>query len=296
MESTSRAERVIDQGEKQPDVMLLGDCERLATRWGGTDYTRGLTDGVELSRTVREFGDESSTSITFTANHVRPVLESGEHFNIKDFFTRYVLAVEVSREIDVLPPHIHQAAVELYGAETVSDAMLYTESHRIYCTLSSEDGYFNHSLDVGYSIDDHEIDFTGLDVCEGSDDGEEEDEGEGDYDDGEFPNNGSNALADEVSSLPIEGEFWDDDGDLSEEARLLNDAWELIGEGSKNLNYDNTPFDIGILINMARIDSKLEKREVKLSRLWAIAMLEIRNQQMLHCSNILKLFSPKTSL
>src|SRR5665647_285050 len=136
MEVAPLRERAIDRSEEQPDVALLRDCARLANRWGGHDFAQGLTDGMELSRTVRELGGESNTTITFTANHVRPELEEGDNVDMKDFFNRYVLAVEVSHEIDALPPHIYSAAVKLYGKETVDGSELYTESHRIFCTMS----------------------------------------------------------------------------------------------------------------------------------------------------------------
>jgi hypothetical protein len=300
MEVVPLGERAIDRSEEQPDVVLLRDCECLANRWGGQDFAQGLTDGVEISRTIRELGGESNTTITFTANHVRPELEEleeGEHVDIEDFFTRYVLTVDVSREIAALPPHIYTAAVKLYGEETVDSPDLYTESHRIFCTMSSEDGYFHHNLDVGYSIDDHDISYSGLDDCEGVSDYEGDDDKD-EYEDviDEFLDDGAATPDAECLPLPVEGEFWDDDADLSNEARLLNDAWELIREGSKNLNYDNTPFDIEFLQRMDRIDTKLEKREVRMERLWTIATMEIRNQQMQNCSNMLKLFSPKSPL
>lgn len=295
MEVAPLRERAIDRSEEQPDVALLRDCARLANRWGGHDFAHGLTDGMELSRTVRELGGESNTTITFTANHVRPELEEGDNVDMKDFFNRYVLAVEVSHEIDALPPHIYSAAVKLYGKETVDGSELYTESHRIFCTMSGEDGYFRHNLDVGYSIDDHDIDYAGLDDCEGNNDYEGDDEDDEDVF-AEFLDDGASVPDAECSPLPVEGEFWDDDADLSNEARLLNDAWELIGEGSRNLNYDNTPFDIEFLQKMALIDKKLEKREVKMMRLWAIATMQIRNQQMQNCSNMLKLLSPRSPL
>jgi len=54
MEALPRVDRAIDQSEEQPDVALLRDCGRLAARWGGYDYTHGLTDGVQITRSVSE--------------------------------------------------------------------------------------------------------------------------------------------------------------------------------------------------------------------------------------------------
>jgi len=187
-----------------------------------------------------------------------------------------VIAVEVSREIDVLPPHIRKAVVEIFGEEMVEDADILTEIHRVFCTVNSQDGYFHQSIQVDYAMDDHEIDLTDID------DGEDYDE---DFEDeGDLLDSGA-------SQFPDEGEFWDDDADLSSEARLLNDAWALFAEAGNHLHTDNSPFDLEMLKSMVRIDRRLEIQESKMTRLCTIAMLEIRNLQMQNCRNILKKFN-----
>lgn len=279
MEAAPGAERAVEPVAERPEAALLQSCGRLAARWGGSDYVHGLIDGVEITRGVQELHEESDSRILFNAYHVRPAPNGDYLFQVNKFFTRYVVSVEVSREIDVLPPYIHEAVAEALGEEAVENADVLKEIHRVFCRINDADGYFDQILQVDYSMDDHEIDLA--------DDGGSEDDEDDDEVDWQSV---------ETSHIPSEGELDEDEVGLSDESQLLNDAWELFAVAGEQLQNGDSPFDLEMLKSMARIDRRLERQETKMTRLFSIALLEIRNLQMHNCRNILKKFNPNKSM
>lgn len=261
MEKVPGLEEAFKPAEVNFSHVLEQDCQRLALRWGGSDYRDGLIDGVALKRGVRELNDSATTAVTFIAERIR--LPGGFH----NFYTIYSLTVEVEHEIAKLPANVYQQAIEDYETEVVDTADEFMEIHQLTCSYRDDSHDFQQELEVSYAMDGQQIEFD----VDGWDDIEDESKG----------------AIKEVAG---------DEPELSAELAMLNDAWELIAEAGKKIQQNQLPFDLSVLRNMARMQRRLDIKEASAEKLFSLVRLELRDLQIQNCQRILKKLSPKEKL